>query len=260
LKPSQKTVSVDVDAHAQLERMAQMLQTTFSVKASRGSTLKLVMRSEGVEIALPRGYRLSDALAFVKSQLPWLRKHLDAQKSLLNRRDEHFNFSESGPNYLPIFGTRHDVLMHGAGAPFDWQRDASLSLLCKPVAPLQVMRKQLLNALSAILVREVSHDVRVVSDVLQVHPRKVSIKAMESRWGSLGPSNSMNINFALVFAPRDALHYVIAHELSHVLERNHSDRFWAHVRRACPRFEGHHDWLQKQHGYLMGLQTSVLGG
>ncbi len=248
-----------MDAHAQLERMAQALHTTFTLKPSRGSALKLVMRPSGVDVMVPGGYPLCDAAAFVKAQLSWLRKHLAAQHYLRNRSDEHFHFSEAGPNYMPIFGQRTEVVTHGAGGPFAWQREMqTLSLLCKPAAPLKVMHKQLLNALTAILAREVSHDVRQVSEVLQVQPRKVSIKAMESRWGSLGPSNSMNINFALVFAPREALHYVIAHELAHVLERNHSDQFWAQVRRAFPRYEGPHDWLQKHHGYLMGLQSSVM--
>ena len=52
--------------------------------------------------------------------------------------------------------------------------------------------------------------------------------------------------------------YIAAHELAHVLERNHGPRFWAHVQRAYPDFESVHRYLRKHHSFLMRLQDSVL--
>jgi predicted metal-dependent hydrolase len=70
------------------------------------------------------------------------------------------------------------------------------------------------------------------------------------RWGSCTVKNSVNFNWRLIKAPMFVIDYVVIHELSHLLEPNHTERFWSIVRANSPRMERAKLWL-KQQGHLL---------
>ncbi len=61
-------------------------------------------------------------------------------------------------------------------------------------------------------------------------PTAVAIKNQRTRWGSCAASGRISLNCRLLFLPRELVRYVMAHELCHLIEPNHSQRFWASVR------------------------------
>jgi predicted metal-dependent hydrolase len=75
----------------------------------------------------------------------------------------------------------------------------------------------------------------------------VIIKDMRTRWGSCGPNRLMNLNWRLVLAPERVLDYVLAHELMHIEEPNHSRAFWRRVAGVCPHWGDSRRWLRR-HG------------
>ncbi len=68
-------------------------------------------------------------------------------------------------------------------------------------------------------------------------PRAIRIRRMMRRWGSCGPSGIITLNIELVKAPPSSIDYILAHELCHRLELNHSKRFYELLRRAVPDWE-----------------------
>jgi predicted metal-dependent hydrolase len=68
----------------------------------------------------------------------------------------------------------------------------------------------------------------------------VAIKNQRTRWGSCSNSGRISLNCKLQFLPRDLVRYVIWHELCHLLEPNHSDRFWMHLRHFEPAADSLH--------------------
>jgi predicted metal-dependent hydrolase len=70
------------------------------------------------------------------------------------------------------------------------------------------------------------------------------------RWGSCTVKNSVNFNWRLIKAPMFVIDYVIVHELAHLLEANHTSRFWSIVRANSPTMEKAKTWL-KEHGQLL---------
>jgi hypothetical protein len=63
---------------------------------------------------------------------------------------------------------------------------------------------------------------------------KLSIRSQRARWGSCSIDGRISLNCKLLFLSRALASYVMVHELCHLLEANHSHRFWAHVRRLEP--------------------------
>jgi predicted metal-dependent hydrolase len=78
-------------------------------------------------------------------------------------------------------------------------------------------------------------------------PRRLTLRDPRSRWGSCTSEGDLMFSWRLAMAPSAVLDYVVAHEVAHLAELNHSPRFWAEVRRLCPDFEAQRAWLRR-HG------------
>ena len=70
------------------------------------------------------------------------------------------------------------------------------------------------------------------------------------RWGSCTVRNNINLNWRLIKAPIFVVDYVIAHELAHLLEPNHTPRFWNIVKTQAPNMDRARVWL-KEHGEML---------
>lgn len=74
--------------------------------------------------------------------------------------------------------------------------------------------------------------------------RSINLKYNHSNWGSCSRSGNVNLSTRLLFAPRYVQDYVILHELAHLIEMNHSDRFWALVAHYMPNYKDAEKWLK----------------
>lgn len=63
------------------------------------------------------------------------------------------------------------------------------------------------------------------------------------RWGSCTTKDNINLNWRLIKAPMFVVDYVIIHELAHLLEANHTPRFWNIVRAQSPKMDKAKTWL-----------------
>lgn len=64
----------------------------------------------------------------------------------------------------------------------------------------------------------------------------IRILTMRTQWGSCSPKGLLTLNPNLVKAPRDCIDYVILHELCHLVEHNHSERFYRLLSQVMPRW------------------------
>ena len=70
------------------------------------------------------------------------------------------------------------------------------------------------------------------------------------RWGSCTVRDNINLNWRLIKAPMFVVNYVIAHELAHLLEPNHTPRFWNIVKTQVPTMDRARGWL-REHGQIL---------
>lgn len=74
----------------------------------------------------------------------------------------------------------------------------------------------------------------------------VRLKDTRSRWGSCSSAGRINLSWRLAMAPREVQEYVAAHEAAHLVEMNHSDRYWSLLDRLMPGYQKNRDWLRKE--------------
>ncbi|MCK9363349.1 MAG: DUF45 domain-containing protein [Syntrophales bacterium] len=85
---------------------------------------------------------------------------------------------------------------------------------------------------------------------LGVNVAGIKIKDSRYRWGSCTVKNNVGFNWRLIKAPMFVIDYVIVHELAHLIETNHTPRFWNVVRTQAPMMDKAKVWL-KENGQLL---------
>lgn len=87
------------------------------------------------------------------------------------------------------------------------------------------------------------------SQKLQVEVNTIRIKKLKSRWGSCSSKKNLNFNLSLIKTPKFIIDYVIAHEVSHLKEMNHSPAFWEVVESIYPKYKEAKIWLKENGRY-----------
>ena len=117
----------------------------------------------------------------------------------------------------------------------------ALSVACEaPHLPRRV-RDFLEREVRKDLARSVSH----YTEKLGQGPKRITVRDTRSRWGSCTARGELNFSWRLILAPPLVLDYLVAHEMAHLREMNHSSRFWSLVGSLCPHVEEAERWLKR---------------
>ncbi|MCC5971680.1 MAG: M48 family metallopeptidase [Pararhodobacter sp.] len=76
---------------------------------------------------------------------------------------------------------------------------------------------------------------------------RISLRDPRSRWGSCSSAGDLMFSWRLIMAPPEVLDYVVAHEVAHLVQMNHSPAFWDEVAQLMPGYQAHRGWL-RSHG------------
>lgn len=84
---------------------------------------------------------------------------------------------------------------------------------------------------------------RRAADRLGVAVKRIAVRDPVSRWGSCSSAGVLSYSWRLILAPPFVLDYLAIHEVAHLVEMNHSPRFWRIVHRLCPETAQAKAWL-----------------
>jgi predicted metal-dependent hydrolase len=151
-------------------------------------------------------------------------------------------------NILPVRGVPHKIVQ--------WSRVSSPVLQTvddtgQPILAVSGEARHIKRRVIDFLKREALADLRQAvlrhTHTLGIPARSISLKDTRSRWGSCSAQGNLNFSWRLIFAPPLVLDYLAAHEVAHLKEMNHSDRFWALTHQLCLHTDAAEKWLKK-HG------------
>lgn len=187
-----------------------------------------------VTLTCPPGVRETEALGFAEEKAEWLRGHLD------RRPDEVI--VRPGVD-LPVRGEMLRVVCisgRGRGVRLG---DGEVVLSGDPVragARLQGFLKEMARA-------RLSEASDRYAAALDCRYSRLSLRDTRSRWGSCSSKGGLMFSWRLILAPDEVLDYVAAHEVAHLVEMNHSKRFWDRVTQIYGDHARPRRWL-KTHG------------
>ena len=101
--------------------------------------------------------------------------------------------------------------------------------------------------LREVALREISQRSRATASRLDRPVGRIAVSDTRSQWGSCSHSGNLNFSWRLVLAPERVLDYVVAHEVAHLVELNHTRRFWSLVETLAVDVAGCRAWLRR-HG------------
>lgn len=114
--------------------------------------------------------------------------------------------------------------------------------------PQQAVAGQLLRAwYTARAEEKLTPKIGSYATALGVAYDRIMISDLKMRWASCTPKNNLNFNWRIIKAPVFVIDYLIVHELAHLIEPNHGERFWNIVAVQLPRYALAKDWL-REHG------------
>lgn len=209
-------------------------------KNARAKRYILRINNEGkVQVTVPKYGTQRDALDFANEHRDWIERERkvahEARRDQRELREGDAVFFKGEPTRLCIAKDwGRPVLIISSYRRFIADENMDLT---RPVTDL----------LREVASEEIPQRVRSLSDSLGLDFERVVIRNQRTRWGSCSSTGVISLNWRLIMMPAGAMDYVIIHELMHLREMNHSDRFWRWVENACPDYRTWIDWLDS-HG------------
>lgn len=109
----------------------------------------------------------------------------------------------------------------------------------------EFIRKGVIGTLKKVFKETIDHEVLSINeDTIKGTIKSIKLKDNFSNWGSCSNTGNINLSVRLMLLPYEVRKYVIIHELCHLVELNHSRRFWNLVEKHCPDFRDHERWLK----------------
>ncbi len=198
---------------------------------ARRVSLRIDARAGEVVVTLPMRSGRRAGMALLTAHASWVMQRLAALSPAV----------ALAPGVEVLLGGRPHVIRHDPAARGGAFLDGATIVVTG--APEFLARR-----VTDFLRAEAKRRIAILADghaaTLAVKIRAIRLKDTNSRWGSCAPDGTLAFSWRLVMAPDVVLDYVVAHEVAHLRELNHSARFWAHVEHLTPNRLPAQDWLR----------------
>lgn len=193
----------------------------------------------GLEVVLPESVPEAEAGALLQEKRAWLSRH--ATEILRSGRELHLRTGAQLPyrgRWLPLAiapGPKATLRL----GPND---DRIIALLPAP-SDQDSVRRTLTEWYRARARAHLLDAVSRLHDPADGRVRRLSVRDQDSCWGSCSSAGSLSFNWRLVMAPPQVLDAVVAHELVHLSQLDHSAGFWQRLDARFPRHRACRRWL-----------------
>lgn len=220
------------------------------------------VRERALYIRLPHGLAPTDREKRIKEMVTWAEKTAKTKPEAFRHfapppTAKAYTFDFRGTIYHIELGS-HDLSMHSLEEVAEQRLRITLSSSDARPNPTKVIPKLLAKHFAARYLPFITERVHALNEQHFRRPiREVKLSDTYSRWGSCSHRGNINLATRLLLAPDEVIDAVIIHELAHLIEQNHSDRFWARVARALPDYAAYDDWLKEHGGKLRFTPTPL---
>lgn len=214
----------------------------YQLRQRAGRRLAITIDERGMRVGAPPRLTLAEIEAFVRSHGEWVVRKLDEFASRPARR--HLGI-RNGVR-LPVLGEDVEVRVVSGANRVLWL-DGALVIAARADADLEALARRGLQrkALEHFALR-LGHYAQQMGRT----PPALRLSSARTRWGSCSTKSGIRLNWRLVHLPPRCVDYVVAHELAHLVEMNHSRRFWAIVAGLCPDWRDARAELKQRAGEI----------
>jgi predicted metal-dependent hydrolase len=199
-----------------------------------------ILSDTSIKVSIPFFFTPSQVNKLLKEKEDWITQHQQMFKMRRPKRDLQDEFLYLGKTYpLEIRLNQKNIIEVSdklyLGSPNKKYAKTYITSWYK-----QQARK--------IIVERVHH----YASMSGLKFKSINLTSATTRWGSCSSEKNLNFNWKLIMAPLEVIDYVVAHELAHLEEMNHSRDFWETVRKMFPLYRQYRTWL-KRNGHTLSV-------
>jgi predicted metal-dependent hydrolase len=204
-------------------------------RQARRYTLRIQAATREVILTMPPRGSLKEAREFAQKHGGWI-------AARLGRLPKAAPFLPG--TVVPLRGLPHRIVHRSGvrGTVWTETRDSGERILCVAGGSGHIERR-VHDYLKREARRDLQKAAQAYAQALGVRVKRLSIRDQSSRWGSCTSAGSLSFSWRLILAPPYVLDYLAAHEVAHLIEMNHSARFWRVVAKVCGHVERAKTWL-----------------
>jgi len=221
-----------------------MTKISYKVKYSKRKTLNISVERDNSVIVRAPDYLTEEKIEqIVNSKQQWIKeKQCNSQKYPINTDNKEFVSGESlmflGKNYqLSVINKEFESIEFNKRFRISKNKQPEANALFRKW--YQQQAKEILEPLAIKLAKN-----------LGVRYEQFKVSGMKYRWASCTKTNNIIFNWRIIKAPMYVLEYIVAHELVHLIEPNHTPDFWNILSIQVPHYIKAKNWLKK-YGHLL---------
>lgn len=224
---------------------------TYDIRESKEATQpRIDVGIHGVTVVLPTE-STEDPETLIQENLQWILEKKATYDDYLDAVPDR-TFEEGGT--FPYLGNDYEIVVEQRSA--SQLEDGVIRLAKHHVKQTSV--KQALRQFYRRKAREtIEETIDSYADDMGVSYDRLEIRNQRTKWGSCSSSGTLGINWRLIMAPPRILEYVVIHELAHLLEPNHTKKFWQVVGEYDPNYTDHAEWLEENSVHLVFTEDDL---
>ena len=211
----------------------------------RRRSIGFIVGLEGLSVNAPKWVGISDIEVALRAKGPWILRKLHEQRQR-QQRLQAAKVEWCDGTSIPFLGEQVIIVLDprvtGAVLHSDDSTLPGVARLTLHISlPHTASEEQVRDAVQSWLQRQAK---RVFEERCQhfaqqlgVRYTRLSLSSAQTRWGSASADGSIRLNWRLIHFALPTIDYVVAHELAHLREMNHSPRFWDVVRSVLPDYK-----------------------
>jgi len=208
----------------------------YALKRSARRSIGFAIDSTGLTITAPRWVTLADIETAITEKQRWIfTKLIEWQTRVEQRALPKIDWKDGAE--VPYLGQPVRVKL---GAPQGTLAFSADDAALQVPLPLQADPQQIKDRVQGWLQGEAKRlfgeRLAIYAEKLGVNYRTYALSSAATRWGSCSSDGKIRLNWRLIHFPLSIIDYVVAHELAHLREMNHSPRFWQTVESIFPEF------------------------
>jgi predicted metal-dependent hydrolase len=221
-------------------------RVAYAFRRARRRSIGFTVNAEGLSVSAPRWVGVGEVEAALQVKAGWILRKLQEQRARARRLAEARIDWRDGTT-VPYLGEPVIVVLDPRCGDGAWLNSDASALPGVPRHTLHVAlphtatAEQIRDAVQSWLQRQAKRlfEERCAhfAQQLGVRVKRLSLSSAQTRWGSASADGSIRLHWRLIHFAQSTIDYVVAHEVAHLREMNHSPAFWDVVRSVVPDYE-----------------------
>lgn len=208
-------------------------------------TLSIVITPSGeVVVKAPLNLPESKIYAFIEEKTPWILARQAKIQSSLDRYNDVIAY-----NKLMLFGKIYPVYKSASIKQITVDSDR---VLVPNRIEISKLFKKFINFYKTVANKYLIARLNEISNLINLKPTSTQITGSRGRWGACTNKGKIMLSWRAVLIDKNLIDYIIVHELVHLIELNHSTKFWSNVEKLFPNYKQARNEL-KQLGFILKL-------